>query len=129
MLVMMCRIKFVPISGENSIEANDYNLNIPRYIQPADTEICQDIDAHLHGGIPKHDVEQLSAYWTVCPSLRSALFDETAERITLRTDKATIANVIVSSSKRIIFLAPSRRGATICAPCSVGLPRISNQRH
>lgn len=80
----------------NSIEANDYNLNIPRYIQPADTEICQDIDAHLHGGIPKHDVEQLSAYWTVCPSLRSALFDETAERITLRTDKATIANVIAA---------------------------------
>ena len=88
--------KFVPISGENSIEANDYNLNIPRYIQPADIEIRQDIDAHLHGGIPKHDVEQLSVYWAVCPSLRSMLFDETVERITLRTDKAMIADAVAA---------------------------------
>lgn len=88
--------KFVPISGENSIEANDYNLNIPRYIQPADIEIRQDIDAHLHGGIPKHDVEQLSVYWAVCPSLRSMLFDEMVERITLRTDKAMIADAVAA---------------------------------
>ena len=41
--------------GWSEIERNDYNLNIPRYIQPRDTEIQHDIEAHLHGGLPAHD--------------------------------------------------------------------------
>ena len=56
------------------IARNDYNLNIPRYVSAPDTEILQDIDAHLHGGLPKHDIDQLDAYWEVCPSLRDELF-------------------------------------------------------
>lgn len=63
--------RFVPME---EIERNDYNLNIPRYISAPDTEILQDIDAHLHGGLPAHDIEQLSDYWLVCPSLREDLF-------------------------------------------------------
>ena len=63
--------RFVP---QEEIERNDYNLNIPRYISAPDTEIQQDIDAHLHGGLPAHDIEQLAAYWQVCPSLRNDLF-------------------------------------------------------
>ncbi|MCX4282233.1 type I restriction-modification system subunit M [Alistipes muris] len=63
--------RFVPLE---EIERNDYNLNIPRYISAPDTEILQDIDAHLHGGLPAHDIEQLAAYWQVCPSLRNDLF-------------------------------------------------------
>lgn len=90
--------KFVPICGKNSIEENDYNLNLPRYIQPADIEIHQDIDAHLHGGIPKHDIDQLDAYWDVCPSLRNALFDETIKRIVLRIDKEHIHDAIANDT-------------------------------
>ena len=56
------------------IEKNDYNLNIPRYIEAKDTEILQDIEAHLYGGIPAHDVEQMQRYWDVCPTLQEALF-------------------------------------------------------
>lgn len=63
--------RFVSIE---EIEKNDYNLNIPRYISSPDTEILQDIEAHLHGGLPQHDVDQLSMYWDVCPSLRNELF-------------------------------------------------------
>ena len=63
--------RFVPME---EIERNDYNLNIPRYVSAPDTEILQDIDAHLHGGLPKHDIDQLDAYWEVCPSLRDNLF-------------------------------------------------------
>ena len=65
--------RFVPME---EIERNDYNLNIPRYVSAPDTEILQDIDAHLYGGLPKHDIDQLSTYWDVCPSLRSDLFSE-----------------------------------------------------
>ena len=58
------------------IENNDFNLNLPRYIEAEDTQIQQDIDAHLHGGLPRHDVEQLDEYWMACPSLKDALFKE-----------------------------------------------------
>lgn len=64
--------RFVPF---DEIESNGYNLNIPRYVTPEDTEILQDITAHLHGGLPRHDVDEVLAdYWEACPSLRDALF-------------------------------------------------------
>lgn len=57
------------------IEANDFNLNIPRYIDSSEAEDLQDIAAHLQGGIPNADVEGLSAYWQVFPTLQKQLFD------------------------------------------------------
>lgn len=62
--------RFVP---QEEIEKNDYNLNIPRYIEARDTEIVQNIDAHLKGGLPKHDIEQLSDYWDALPTLKDEL--------------------------------------------------------
>lgn len=56
------------------IEKNDYNLNLPRYIAAVDTEIVQDIEAHLHGGLPKHDIKQMDDIWNACPTLHDALF-------------------------------------------------------
>lgn len=56
------------------IQANDYNLNIPRYIDSSDPEDLHDLSAHLNGGIPKADIDALDAYWQVFPQLRSALF-------------------------------------------------------
>lgn len=64
--------KFVPFS---ELEKNDFNLNIPRYVMPEDKEILQDIYAHLHGGLPAHDVEEVFAsLWEACPSLKDAIF-------------------------------------------------------
>ena len=57
------------------IEANDYNLNIPRYIDSSEPEDLQDIEAHLNGGIPNADVESMSAYWQVFHTLQKQLFD------------------------------------------------------
>lgn len=77
------------------IEQNDFNLNIPRYVQPRDTEVQHDIDAHLHGGIPVHDIEALDAYWQVCSSLKSSLFTPRPDgRYDLATDKQQIAQII-----------------------------------
>jgi len=53
---------------------NDYNLNIPRYIDGGSSEDLQNIDAHLNGGIPNADVESLSPYWVTFPKLRKKLF-------------------------------------------------------
>jgi type I restriction enzyme M protein len=65
--------RMVPLD-EIADPKNDYNLNIPRYIDSAEQEDIQDIDAHLNGGIPMCDVDAMQNYWTVLPSLRNVLF-------------------------------------------------------
>ncbi|RJP24898.1 MAG: type I restriction-modification system subunit M [Candidatus Omnitrophota bacterium] len=56
------------------IEKNDYNLNIPRYIDSSEPEDLHDLTAHLHGGIPDSDIDALGEYWRVFPQLRGRLF-------------------------------------------------------
>lgn len=63
----------------HEIEENEYNLNIPRYIDNQEKEDIQDIDAHLNGGIPVRDITDLDDYWEVYPSLKSDLFEELRE--------------------------------------------------
>lgn len=65
--------RFVPFS---EIEKNDYNLNIPRYIDTQEEEDIQDLNAHLNGGIPDRDVDSLKEFWTVYPNLCSTLFSQ-----------------------------------------------------
>lgn len=66
--------RYARMVGLDEIEKNDFNLNLPRYIDSSTPEDQQDIDAHLNGGIPVADVEALSRYWAVCPQLQAALF-------------------------------------------------------
>ena len=54
---------------------NDYNLNLPRYIDSSEPEDLQDIDAHLNGGIPERDIDAFAADWQQMPGLRAALFE------------------------------------------------------
>lgn len=63
----------------DEIAANDYNLNIPRYVAPRDTEVHEDIQAHLHGGLPKEDIDAMAHIWLVCPTLKTTLFAEQAD--------------------------------------------------
>jgi type I restriction enzyme M protein len=65
--------RMVPLS-EIADPKNHYNLNIARYIDSSDPEDIQDLHAHLHGGIPDHDLDALSGYWDAFPQLRSQLF-------------------------------------------------------
>ncbi|MBK7313088.1 N-6 DNA methylase [Candidatus Aalborgicola defluviihabitans] len=63
--------RLVPLA---EIEANDFNLNLPRYIDSAQPEDLQDITAHLRGGIPNADIDGLAAYWQVLPTVRQHIF-------------------------------------------------------
>lgn len=54
---------------------NDYNLNLPRYIDSSEPEDIHDMDAHLRGGIPERDVDGLDACWQVIPGVRNKLFE------------------------------------------------------
>ena len=65
--------RMVPTS-EIADAGNDYNLNIPRYIDNSEPEDLHDLDAHLNGGIPDTDLDALQNYWQVFPTLRQELF-------------------------------------------------------
>jgi type I restriction enzyme M protein len=84
--------RFVPFS---EIEKNEYNLNIPRYIDTQEEEDIQDLNAHLTGGIPQKDIDALEEYWTVYPNLRKELFTQIREGYSkLNVAKATIKSTI-----------------------------------
>ena len=80
----------------DEIEKNDFNLNIPRYIEPEDKEIVQNIYAHLHGGLPKYDVEEvLNHLWEACPTLKDKLFQPlNADYYRLAIDETEVTPVI-----------------------------------
>ena len=87
--------RLVP-EAEIASPANDYNLNLPRYIDSSEPEDLHDLEAHLKGGIPDRDIDALAPYWKVFPSLRRALFvaDDRAgysgARVEAQQIKATI---------------------------------------
>ena len=66
--------KYARMVSVDEIEKNEFNLNIPRYIDSQQAEDIQDIEGHLKGGIPIADVNALQPYWDVCPQLRKTLF-------------------------------------------------------
>lgn len=87
--------RFVP-NIEIADPKNDYNLNIPRYIDSQEAEDIQDIAAHLLGGIPERDVDALSPYWDAYPSLKDALFAKSkrAGYLDSKLEKDTIKQTI-----------------------------------
>lgn len=66
--------KYSRMVSVEEIEKNEFNLNIPRYIDSQQDEDIQDIEGHLKGGIPSADIDALQPYWDVCPQLRQTLF-------------------------------------------------------
>jgi type I restriction enzyme M protein len=63
------------------IEKNEWNLNLPRYIDSGDSEDIQDIEAHLLGDIPAGDIDSLGSWWQAMPSLKATLVTQ-AQRST-----------------------------------------------
>jgi len=110
--------RIVPIS---EIEEKEYNLNIPRYIDSHEPEDLQDIEAHLKGGIPNADIEALSPYWEVYPSLKKVLFALLKRKgySELTIDKANIKSSIfgypefTSYSKEVFDVYENWKGKTI----------------
>lgn len=72
--------KYVRFVDNDEIKIkNQYNLNIPRYIDPSEAEDLQSIEAHLHGGIPTEDIDSLNKYWNEFPALKDKLFSKFRE--------------------------------------------------
>lgn len=95
--------KYSKIVTMEEIEREEYNLNIPRYIDSSEEEVLEDIRAHLMGGIPEKDIEKLNKYWKVAPNLRNKLFKKNKKDgyLDLTIDKDSI-NEEISNSKEFI---------------------------
>ena len=92
--------KYSRMVSVTEIEKNEFNLNIPRYIDSQEPEDIQDIEAHLKGGIPNHDINELQNYWGVYPTLKKSLFKESK-----RAEYSEL-NIAHDEIKQIIFSHP-----------------------
>ena len=96
--------RIVPVA-EISDAKNDFNLNLPRYIDGTEAEDLQDITAHLRGGIPDRDLDSLMTYWQVFPGVRDALFrpSEWSGYSALRVAAADIKTTIFGHAEFTAF--------------------------
>ena len=78
--------KYSRLVPRQEIRDNDYNLNIPRYVDSSEEAESYDIYASMFGGIPKPELEGLKRYWDVFPSLQNELFEGDGEYLSLKTE-------------------------------------------
>ena len=98
--------KYARLVPVEEIERNDFNLNLPRYIDSQTAEDLQDIEGHLKGGIPVADIDALQSYWQVCPQLRQDVFKPNRPGyFDLALDKATLKTAIYRHPEFATFIA------------------------
>jgi type I restriction enzyme M protein len=96
--------KFARFVANEEIEKNEFNLNIPRYIDTQEEEDIQDLNAHLNGGIPNRDIEGLNDYWTVYPTLKKQLFSKLREGYSqLKVETSEIKETIFSHNEFVAY--------------------------
>lgn len=65
---------FSKVVSRQEIRDNDYNLNIPRYVDTSEKPENWDIYASMFGGIPADELNAFQKYWDAFPALKSTLF-------------------------------------------------------
>lgn len=96
--------KFSRVVSIDEIRKNDYNLNIPRYVDSSEASETWDIYSLMFGGIPKSEVKSLEKYWKVFPSLKEELFDDINERYVSLKHEDTKA-IIINNQDVILYLS------------------------
>ncbi len=87
--------KYAKLVTKEEIRKNEYNLNIPRYVDSTEKAESYDIYASMFGGIPVHEIEELNHFWDVLPKLRNELFiQDSSKQAILNTEniKETVMN-------------------------------------
>ena len=84
--------KLAALVSRDEIRKNEYNLNIPRYVDSGEPAESWDIYATMFGGIPVKEIDELSVYWDAFPGLKESLFINTSDEIAaLKTEDLTPA--------------------------------------
>lgn len=94
--------KFSKVVSRDEIRQNDYNLNIPRYVDSSESAETWDIYASMFGGIPVNEVDGLAEYWNAFPNLREELF-KTSDTPYLQLACDDIKSAICKSNDVIKF--------------------------
>ena len=68
--------KFSKVVTREEIRENEYNLNIPRYVDSSENPESWDIYASMFGGIPENEIDDLQVFWEAFPELRETLFEK-----------------------------------------------------
>lgn len=90
----------------DEIAGHGFNLNIPRYIDGSAAEDLHDLDAHLNGGLPQHDISELQNYWDHFPHLHATLFKADDKRegyFHLQTEPAQLKATIMADAQYQAF--------------------------
>ena len=94
--------KYARVVRKDEIRLNDYNLNIPRYVDTSAESESWDIYSMMYGGIPKSEIELLQKYWEAFPSLKEELFESvSAHSCELKCNE--IAKVIQNNQNVLNF--------------------------
>lgn len=87
--------KFSKVVSKKTIQYNEYNLNIPRYVDSSPAAETWDLHATMLGGIPNSEIASLNAYWQAFSALHDALFSpKSASYCELAVDKSEVQQVI-----------------------------------
>ncbi len=79
--------KYAKVIDREEIRANEYNLNIPRYVDSSESAESWDVYASMFGGIPASEIEALQEYWDAFPDLKNELFQNSeSPYLELKTD-------------------------------------------
>jgi len=94
--------KLSRVVSREEIRSNEYNLNIPRYVDSSESAESWDIYASMFGGIPKSEIDELSAFWSAFPNLKAALFtDDGTPYVTVAA--ADIKSAIKTNADAVSF--------------------------
>ena len=102
-VIKRCDIpKFARVVSRSEIRENDYNLNIPRYVDSSDEQESFDIYASMFGGVPAEETNKYNEFWKAFPSLKKELFRKINDNYSeLSTEE--ISEVINNNSEVIAF--------------------------
>jgi type I restriction enzyme M protein len=89
--------KFSRVVSRDEIRRNEYNLNIPRYVDSSEKAESWDIYASMFGGIPESELVDLHEYWLAFPTLKASLF---------ASDNAAYCHAKVADFKDAVFTHP-----------------------
>jgi len=88
------------LATREEIIKNEYNLNIPRYVEAINVEIPQDVDAHLYGGIPKKNIDELNVLQSLVPEIiNSCIEDVRTGYVSLNKSVKEITSLVFENEK------------------------------
>lgn len=129
--------KYSRVVTREEIRNNDYNLNIPRYVDSSEKAESYDIYATMFGGIPVAELADFDAYWNVFPSLKEELFTTGDEYVSVSTedikktilDNKDVQNFLAQFRNRFADLGESLDRELIDDAMSLSIPRLEAGVH